>query len=133
MVPKFDTHNTPHSQHSLHTHTLCDFLSTRGRFRVHDARGFDPSSMRRVAVKKEQERPCGVALLLGRRPDDHKVAPGAEQVITVMFDRSFRVPSDDDDDEGGSGRYELPFASQAGAEAWWHRNKSWLLESNPIV
>jgi len=112
-----------------------DLSSTaeKGRFRVHDARGFDPSSMRRVAVKKEQGRPCGVALLLGRRPDDHKVAPGAEQVITVMFDRSFRVPSDDDDDEGGSGRYELPFASQAGAEAWWHRNKSWLLESNPVL
>ena len=97
--------------------------SDKGRFRVHDARGFDPGTMRRAAVDAVVGQSGGhgatsaVTLLMGRRPDEHPTTPGAEQVITIMFDRT-----------AGSG-----FQSEAAAEQWWHDNKSWLLGLNPKI
>lgn len=112
-----------------------DLSSTaaKGRFRVHDARGFDPESMRRVAVPPSSsgsgggdsgDGVSGVQVLLGRRRPDYgdKRAAGREQAITVMFDRG-GVGSGD----GGAG-----FATEAAAEAWWHRNKAWLLGPDPL-
>jgi hypothetical protein len=65
----------------------------------------------------------------------HGVA--VEQVITVMFDRTHRVDDDDDDNDSDDNDFyndrRRPFATEAGAEAWWHRNKAWLLEPNPAV
>ena len=100
---------------------------------MHDARGFNPETMRRATVAAtsagasangnaianahDGAGAAAVTLLMGKRPSEHPMAPGAEQVITIMFDRS-----------AGGG-----FHNDAAAEQWWHDNKSWLLALNPAV
>lgn len=80
----------------------------RGRFRVHDARGFVPESMRRAP----HPHCAGIVLLTGRRPTDHGAHPGAEQIITVMFDRAV-------------------FTEDA-AEDWWRQNRDWATSAGPL-
>uniref|UniRef100_A0A7S2D128 Uncharacterized protein n=1 Tax=Florenciella parvula TaxID=236787 RepID=A0A7S2D128_9STRA len=80
----------------------------KGRFRVHDARGFAPESMRRAAHPAE----AGMVLLLGTRPASHAEYPGAEQVITLMFDRAV--------------------FSEAAAEKWWNANREWAVGTAPL-
>jgi len=82
----------------------------KGRFRVHDARGFVPESMRRAA---SSEHP-GVVFLMGRRPESHPTFPNADQVITVIFDRS-------------------TFDSEFAAEKWWNQHKDTVTQPNPAV
>jgi len=110
-----------------------DLSSTkeRGRFRVHDARGFEVDSMRRLPLPGQaggqaggDEAP-GVVLLLGRRPGDHPDCPGAEQVVTVMFDLA--APGGGPDAAVGAA-----IGNEAAAEAWWHRHKSALVAPDPV-
>lgn len=88
-----------------------DLSSTaeRGRFRVNDARGFVPESMRRAP---HPEHPA-IVLLTGLRPHRHPVHPGEEQIITVMFDRA-----------------EF---TEAQAEQWWREHRGWVVSPNPLT
>ena len=47
----------------------------------------------------------GKRVLMGKRPANHATMPGAEQVITLMFDRGV--------------------FSEAAAEKWWLENREW--------
>lgn len=68
----------------------------KGRFRVRDARDYDPSSMRR---KEDSDR--GISLLVGQKQGAGDGSP--EQAITILFDRKFF-----DEDM---------------AESWWKENR----------
>jgi len=68
----------------------------KGRFRVRDARDYDPSSMRR---KEDSDR--GVSLLVGQKQGAGDGSP--DQAITILFDRKF--------------------FDEEMAEAWWKENR----------
>jgi len=81
---------------------LMDFFdksssADKGRFRVHDAKLFQPDSMHRKPDTATAQG--GVTLLMGERMDK----PGEEQVITVLFDRSI--------------------FSEEDAKVWWSYNR----------